>query len=242
MSCEFAHLDGSYVLGALSPQERHDYERHLPGCGECTRAVSELAALPGLLAKVELADQEQQGGASPLPSTLLPSLVRVVRRTNRRRVAVTAVAAAACGAALAVGALSVGRASDGDRAPAAAQTSASASAAPAGRVMTSAGDGPVTADVALTSVAWGTRLDLTCTYAPAAAGGYTGRAGADGAAPQAYALIVRTLDGAVQQVGTWHPLPGRTMRLAAATATSEDDIAAVEVRAPDGAVVVTLAG
>ncbi len=32
MSCEFAHLDGSYVLGAVSPRERREVERHLSVC------------------------------------------------------------------------------------------------------------------------------------------------------------------------------------------------------------------
>jgi len=58
MSCEHSHLDGAYVLGALSPGERQEFERHLLGCEECSRSVRELAGLPGLLALVEAEDLE----------------------------------------------------------------------------------------------------------------------------------------------------------------------------------------
>ena len=60
--CEHEHDDGAYVLGALSPEDRVAFERHLPGCRECQRSVRELAGLPGLLARVpvEILDPEQE--------------------------------------------------------------------------------------------------------------------------------------------------------------------------------------
>ena len=106
MTCEQAHLDGAYVLGSLSPGERLAYERHLSGCARCSRAVRELAGIPGLLASVDARDLEPDAGA-PLPPTLLPSLVREVRRSQRRRSAVVGAVAAAV-TAVAVGALAVG--------------------------------------------------------------------------------------------------------------------------------------
>ncbi|MGN6575193.1 MAG: anti-sigma factor family protein, partial [Nocardioides sp.] len=84
-SCGYAHLDGSYVLGALSPVERQDYERHLDDCPSCARAVQELAGLPGLLGKTDLAAIESPAVEAPLPDTLLPHLVHEVRRQQRRR-------------------------------------------------------------------------------------------------------------------------------------------------------------
>ena len=75
MSCEFAHLDAVYVLGSLSPAARAEYERHLPGCEECSRAVRELAGLPGLLSKVPLEVVEPPGEHEPVPETLLPAVV-----------------------------------------------------------------------------------------------------------------------------------------------------------------------
>jgi hypothetical protein len=53
---KFAQWDAAYVLGALSPADRREYEEHLASCPTCQAAVSELAALPGLLAQVSPAD------------------------------------------------------------------------------------------------------------------------------------------------------------------------------------------
>ena len=118
MTCEHAHLDGAYVLGALSPSERLDFERHLAGCAECSRSVRELAGLPGLLAQVDVGDLEP-AAVPPLPPTLLPSLVREVRGSQRRR-SVLVAAVAASVAAVAVGALAVGGVFDGREPTAAA--------------------------------------------------------------------------------------------------------------------------
>ncbi|HEY1105447.1 MAG TPA: zf-HC2 domain-containing protein, partial [Agromyces sp.] len=48
----FAEWDSAYVLGALSPLERAEYEQHLETCERCRRAVAELAPMPGLLARL----------------------------------------------------------------------------------------------------------------------------------------------------------------------------------------------
>ncbi len=241
MTCEFAHLDGAYVLGSLAPTERLDFEAHLPGCAECGRGVRELAGLPGLLAQVDAADLEARTPDAPLPSTLLPALVREVRGEQRRRSVLTAALAAAV-AALFVGALAFGGVFDRSSTPASAASpapSATRSASPA-QAMVPVGVVPVTAAVALTGVAWGTKLDLTCSYP-------TGGGDGDGAAyggpvPSAYALVVHTREGGIEQVATWKGLPGRTMRLTGATATGRADITSVEVRASDGRVMLTLPG
>jgi hypothetical protein len=49
-----------------------------------------------------------------------------------------------------------------------------------------------------------------------------------------YVLVVLTRDGAEEQVATWKAVPGKTMRLDAATASGRGDIASVEVRALSG--------
>ncbi len=236
MSCQFAHLDGAYVLGSLAPAERLDFEAHLPGCAECSRGVRELAGLPGLLAQVDVADLEARTPDAPLPSTLLPALVREVQGQQRRRSVLTALVAAAV-AALFVGALAVGGVFDRSGSPeSAASPAATRSAAPAGQAMVPVGEVPVKAAVALTGVAWGTKLDLTCSYP-------TGDGDGDeyeGPLAPAYALVVHTREGAVEQVATWKGLPGKTMRLTGATATGRTDITSVDVRTSDGRVVLTL--
>ena len=86
--------------------------------------------------------------------------------------------------------------------------------------------------LAFTSVRWGTKLDLTCTY----------EKDRPYARPrvQTYEMFVRTTDGRIQQVPSWRGLPGRTMRLAAATAANRKDITSVEVRTSRGATVLKL--
>jgi hypothetical protein len=234
MTCQFAHNDGAYVLGALSPAERQQFEQHLAGCAECARSVQELAGLPGLLARVDPHDVEFPPVEEPLPDTLLSSLVQEVRRTRRRRTFVTALVAAAVVVIVAVGFLALTGDRISGRAPTAAPESPSATVTNApGRSMVPVAHAPVRASVAFESVPWGTKLLLTCTYTtrhyewpPAAT----------------YALFVHTRDGRTEQVATWRSLPGKTMQLLAATAASRQDIASVEVRTAHGRPVLKLSG
>jgi hypothetical protein len=226
--CPFADRDASYVLGALSPSERLEFEQHLAGCRDCTRAVRELAGLPGLLSKVDIAVLEQPPVEEPLPGTLLPALLRDVRRSGRRRTFVTAGLAAAAAVVVVGVPLAASGAFDSGSTPPAA-------VAPAGLTMTPVGHAPVQATVALEPVTWGTRLDLTCTYAP-------GPERYDLPRRVTYVLFVQRRDGSSEQVGTWRSLEGKTMRLTAATAARRADISSVEVRTDDGRPVLRLAG
>ncbi len=223
MSCAYAHLDGSYVLGALAPAERREFEQHLSGCAACADAVRELAGLPGLLARVDPVVLEEADAEEAVPDTLLDSLVAEVRRTGQRRtrravgLAAAAVLVATTGA---VAATDVLRPS----APPAATVAT-------GTPMTKIGYVPMTARVALSSRAWGTELQLSCRYGPTQGSG-TGAPG--------YALVVHTKDGRTEQVATWRAVPGRWMHLDAATSVPRGQIASVEVRLPDGTPVLRL--
>lgn len=230
-TCQYAELDGSYVLGSLSPIERQEFERHLATCKDCARSVRELAGLPGLLARVDPVILEPPPAIEPVPETLLPSLVHEVQRTRRRR-RITAVGVAAAAAVLVGVVLAQSLGSDDPSAAVPTSPSPSASAL-AGESMRPVGHVPVTATLAFTSVTWGTRLDLTCSYEPTT-GEYQ--------LPRrvTYGLFVVNRDGSAEQVGTWRALDGRTMRLTAATAAERDDIAAVEVRTVDGRPVLRL--
>ena len=105
MSCRFGHDDAAYVLGALSPGERLQFERHLPGCEDCTRAVREVAGLPGLLSRID-PDVLTAMQVEPVPDTVLPGLLRAVRRSRRRRLLATAGTAAAAAALVTGGVVS----------------------------------------------------------------------------------------------------------------------------------------
>lgn len=230
--CELAHLDGAYVLGSLSTSERTAYERHLPGCDECSRAVRDLAGLPGLMSRVPLEVVEPPGEREPVPETLLPALVAEARRSRRRR-RTTLLAVVAAAAAVAVvggiGAVAVTLGGEEEAPPAAAPSATETTAEPLR--MDAVGAGGVSGWVSLTERPWGTRLDLTCTYV---ASGY----GGDGTT--SYAMRVRTADGSVEQVGTWRAETGRQVHVTMATDAVPDEIATVVVTTADGAPVLRL--
>jgi hypothetical protein len=223
---EFSTYDAAYVLGALSPTDRTAFEAHLRSCPSCAGAVTELAGLPGLLAKVpveEVTDPVQ----APVPQTLLPRLLREVAARRRRRRWVTGLSAAAAAVAIAAGAgvlgSSLGSARDPARPPAAVSTAPARDLAP---VVPS----PVTASVSMVPMAWGTRLDLHCDYYPSG-----------GASSREYTLVVHNRSGRSQQVAAWQALPDKLLSLTAASSWHPQDIATVEVQAPGGLTLLRLA-
>ena len=229
--CAFTHDDAAYVLGALSPAERLEFERHLAGCDDCSRSVRSLAGMPGLLDLADVSVLEHPPTDPPLPATLLPALTRAVEARRRRR---TAVVAGLAAAAAAVVALSVPLVLDRDDAPpATAPGSSSPSSDVETRTLAPLGEAPIRATLGLEQVMWGTRMLLTCTYDPGSV---------DFELPDEvdYLLYVRAKDGRTEQVGSWRSVAGTTMRVPAATSVVRGDIATVEVRTSDGRVVLRL--
>jgi hypothetical protein len=228
IGCPYEMWDGSYVLGSLSPAERREFEAHLDGCEHCSRAVRDLAGLPGLLGRIgpEVFDEPEP---EPLPETLLPRLSRAVRRRQQRRTwLIAGLAAAAAVAVTAGGVLAL----DNPTAPPTAghhnPSVVQSSSLP--MIHVAHAHDPMVASVALTPVAWGTRLDLTCSY-PRGTVWYEGGG---------YALVVHTKDGRSQRVATWNGLPGQSMQVSGATAAWKKDIASVEVTKLDGSPVADL--
>lgn len=225
MSCSYDDWDGAYVLGALAPGERLEFERHLAGCAPCTLAVRQMAGLPGLLGRVdEGALDEHEPGRSlpPVPGTVLPRLRREIRSRSRRRLVGVGLLAASAAAAVALALPLV------DGPPQAPPTSSTSPARP----MQALRGGAMRATLSLEPVAWGTRLDLVCTYEPSAylAGGRGGT----------YTLLLHTTGGDVERVGTWRPVAGRAMQISGATALDRQEIASVEVETAQGEPVLRL--
>jgi hypothetical protein len=209
----YADWDGAYVLGSLSLAERREYEAHLEGCDRCRLAVAELSGLPGLLGRVDrtrafslLAEPEPVVSDPPPPADLVARIERSELGRRRRRIlgAIAAVAAAA----VVVGAVAVPIvvASQPHPEVVAALQPVAAS--------------PLTAEVRLTSVAWGTRIDMRC--------GYDEKGAAEGG--WSYALWVVDRHGAASEVSTWRVPGGSSVGLTAATALDLRDIASVQVR------------
>jgi hypothetical protein len=232
VSCRFAQDPAAYIIGSLSPAERLEFEKHLGECDDCTRAIRELAGLPGLLGRVEASVLEQPVVDRPVPDTLLPTLSRQVRNARRRRTVIAAAVAAAVVAVLVPVLASQIGAGDGSQ----PDTPGEESDSPAlvSEPMHPVGDVPLKASVSLESVTWGTRLGLTSTY---------DRWAMDKRLPPSmdYTLCVRTWDGRTQEVGSWRSVDGMTMEVSGATSATQDDISSVQVRAPDGSVVLRLA-
>lgn len=221
MSCEYAHLDGVYVLGALAAGERAAYERHLPTCADCSRALRDLAGIPGLLGRVQPETVEQLQPAEPVPATLLPAMVAEVRRTQGRRRVVVASTVAAAAVLLVLMAVGIGT-TLGDDDPQPSRQLATA------QRMDALGTGS-SGWVSLTQRRWGTQIDLTCTYEGPVSG------------PASYVLVVTSTDGRSEEVGTWRTADGQEVHVTMATAVPPDDIASVEVRTESGYSVLRLA-
>lgn len=146
----FETYDAAYVLGALSPEDRAAFEAHLKECFECSRAVQELAGLPGLLSQVtpEMVEAEEP------PAGLLPSMLRTTRRLRRRRTLTTVGVAVAAAAAVVIAVLVP---QGGDGLP--------------GTAMTPLGAFPVQATAAVAAESGGSRVDMQCEYRGDADGG-----------------------------------------------------------------------
>jgi Putative zinc-finger len=235
--CPLAHSDAAYVLGSLSPADRLEFERHLPGCERCRRSVAELAGLPGLLSRVSREQVEAPLPFEPLPETVLPALVAAVRREQRRKGILVSLGAAAAVAvvALGVGALQGGR--DDGREPVAVPPASSrtTSASPAPKVpMQVVRDYGVHAEVSLVAKGWGTALTMDCRY---------DARDEDYGSNHAYAfrLVVFTEDGAHQTSMSWHAKPGDSIiGLSGTSAAEPDEITKVELQGEDGHAILRL--
>ena len=217
VSDRFATWDAAYVLGALSPAERREYEEHLAGCPACQDAVSELAGLPGLLAQVPPEDAALLAAApaevldeDPPPDLLARMRARRARRWRRTGSLVGAAAALVlvlAGIAYAVGLLPFG---SGDP-----RRVAFESVRPTG--MTAVADVIPEKD--------GTRIEVQCAYGetnePHPGGGY-------GSA--SYTIYVIDRDGKAIQIKEWKSRPNRTMTPDGTAPLKVRQIQAVEIR------------
>ncbi|HEY4226575.1 MAG TPA: zf-HC2 domain-containing protein [Pseudolysinimonas sp.] len=219
----YSEWDAAYVLGALSPAERREYETHLEHCARCRAAVAELTGLPGLLGRLEPArafelldepavDAALDAPAPPPPADLVARIEsrQAVRRTRRIRL-IVGISAAAVVAGAIVAPVSI-------------------AVAPHHPTLTTAlsqvVDSPLSADVTLTSVGWGTKVDMDCRYGDSGAG-----SSAD--ASWDYALWVVQKDGTQSELSSWSAKSDSTVKLSAGTAVPVSQIAQVQVRSVD---------
>ncbi|MBN9153176.1 MAG: zf-HC2 domain-containing protein [Microbacterium sp.] len=214
----YADWDAAYVLGALSADDRREFEAHLEACPDCRRGVAELAPTVALLSRVtvgtvEAMSEEDDLAAESAARAQLLSLDRARSRRRRRTWWIGAVAAAA----LVIAAVGT------------PVTIAALNRPTASFALQDVGDVALKASVDLKSVAWGTRIDLDCRY-PAGSWEGVPREG------WTYVLAIVGTDGSTSSVSTWRAGPGTTSRLSAGTALDVDAIRSVEIRTTSGAV------
>jgi hypothetical protein len=222
----YADWDAAFVLGALSPAERREFELHLEGCQRCRSAVAELAVLPGLLGRldparaVELLATDEGTDAASLAAAVPPAAELVARiegreRQRRSRRIRTMLAVAALAVAVSAIAIPV-----------------AISSAPPATIATSLSQtvvSPLSADVKLTTVGWGTRIEMNCRYGEPAAG-------TTDHTRWNYALWVVSRNGAASELSSWSATSDSTVTLSAGTSVPVNQIAEVQVRDDDGTV------
>lgn len=222
MNDDVHEWDGAYVLGALEPQERRRFEEHLPGCARCAASVQAMAGLPGILGRVDreeaqalrdAPDDEAERAGRHVPDRAAGVARRV--RSRRRRVRLLT--------ALVVVGVLAGESALGWTVVRALQPAATQQAV-VERVLQPVGRSGLSARLTATSLGWGTRLDWSCDYRPAA-----GDAEERGA-PAGYSLVVRTVSGSTTTVATWTSDAGEAAGLTASTAIPADAIASIDIR------------
>ena len=204
----------AYVLGALPASERSAFETHLTGCPDCRQAVADLAGIPGLLSRVS---RDDLADSVPVPDTLVPGLLRAVRRSGRRRrLVVGSLSAAAVLLAIAGTALVVDRSQDDDRGglPMTA--------------MTAVVDSPVTATASLVARSWGTEITMDCEYADTSQWS------------RPYDLVAVDDTGKSYDIATWVVGPGKTASISGSVPVQPDHIDRLEIRLTSGTPVLRL--
>jgi Putative zinc-finger len=228
MTDRFTYDAAPYVLGALSDEERRDFERHLAVCPACTDVVAEFSGLPALLATVPEAeavrtlDVDAVDAAVPAmravpdvgptgPPSLLPSLLSAARRERRSRRWRTAAAGLAAASLVVIGTTVAVDQLRNER-------PASESGATQTVTFTAVGGQPIEATAVLDAQAWGTTIDMRCTY----------RGTPSSYGSSWYTLVATDKSGAVRDLSSWQVRPGEEVEVVA-TAPPRDQLASLEV-------------
>ena len=217
LSDPYVEWDAAYVLGALAPAERLEFEGHLTTCPRCQAAVAEIAGVPGLLAQVGPEDAarltETTDPQEGLPATVLPEVLATVRR-DRGRLTRTLLGVAAALALLLTGfglAQLVDRVGPQD---------------PQRVAFDAIGPSYITANVNLVPVAAGTEVQVECQYSgatdPEPGGHYS-----------SYSIVVTDRSGHESKIKDWPISAHKVMTPSATTPLKLSEIGALEIRETD---------
>ncbi len=213
--------DAAYVLGSLSSAERREYELHLEACPRCRAAVAELSGMPALLAMLDVDDVlalEKENEPPPLRPEVLKSVLDGVRWRRRRSRLLTSAAVGLAAALLAVGLVIAIQ-------PEIVGLTSGTPQASTQLPMAEVEHTPFSATVALSGFAWGTRIDMACSYGEWGGGG--------GPAPSNLGMVVVGHDGNKTQIATWLGLSNATALPSGNTPLHVNEIAAVQLVSTD---------
>ncbi|HEY5223465.1 MAG TPA: zf-HC2 domain-containing protein [Microbacteriaceae bacterium] len=253
----YEEWDAAYLLGALSPTERLEFEAHLSGCARCADAVADLAGLPGLLSAldddealamleadlreddVSAADArpaDARGSApDPVPARILVALTARVRRHRRVRSAlfsvVGAVAAAIIVAAVVLP-ITLGS-SGGAGGPGAGGPGPSGLptiAAPPHPTVSAVLDAVVANPITASVGLTSTSWGTSIALACQYQDVPSAQPGAGYTQPARFALYVTDRNGTTTEVSSWSAGPGDTVHASGSIATPIADIAGIQLR------------
>lgn len=220
--------DAAYVLGSLGTDERREYERHLTNCDTCTKAVAELAGMPGFLMKIDariaaaLGSEPAGANEIALPLEPIQSLARAAikhKKSVRRRLA--AGMAVAASFMMIIGLLVGSHVNTANN----ATENQSAILATGSKIsMIPIETNAMVVDMRVIEKAWGTQFTWNCTY---------GIDAASGAMPQSYDLVVTEVSGSKTIVASWSQVGTSAKGLVASTGIPLTKITSVEVQYAD---------
>jgi hypothetical protein len=221
---EYRDYDAAYVLGALPPDERRTFERHLAGCVDCAESVRALAGMPGLLAQVRAEDvlAPPEPAAEPSEELLPRLLTGVSRRRRTRRLLMggsVGLAVAACLALLVV-----------------LVTPTMAPSPPPYRNMTAIRQIPIQASIQLSDKSWGTQIALRCRYT----GKVTPTGGSQYPEQVEYGLYAIDKQHQERELATWTIGPGAGYSMTVGTGLHRADLSSLVIRGPDDKTVLAL--
>jgi hypothetical protein len=224
----YREWDAAYVLGALSTDDRREYERHLAGCASCSNAVSEFAGMPGLLMKID-ADTAQILASAPenvnmfaLPLERIQSLARAALKHKARiRKRMAAGLAVAASFVLVLGLLvgsHLGSPSNGAGSPLAVTATGTKVS------MVALEQNTMVVDMQVSSKRWGTQFSWNCIY---------GNGEVSASKPQSYDLVVTDATGIATRVASWGQVGTSAKGLVASTGIAMSKIKTIEVQYAD---------
>lgn len=201
---------GAYALGALAPDDRRRFERHLAVCDRCAHDVRVLAPIPGLLGRIE--PEDVGAGVSDQTADEIAGRVRRDEQrlhTSRRRWRAAALASAAV-AVIVVSALVLDVGSSGERDDSAVAATVTSSLA-------------VSSEVSTSARGWGTQIELRLAGLPRRA---------------EYQLWVVGDDGEWSVAATWGPTESGGANIIGATSMPTSNVDRVVVTSEDRADVI----